>query len=199
MENVSGILCRNNRKLVIIKRDTEHQSERGKAREYSCCDYIQSESLLLLSLTLPSLKLLFSLLLYHLLPFQRDRRWQSSIKSSLIHSPAIDYASGTVVLEAGRLSHSCSESLSKPPTPPPSQKILCSPCNTSSPSVTTATALESTIYIRHSSHLPIKTRLNCQSIILHCKLPTHLLLRTFPYSATELGSTDIHPSHTHTH
>lgn len=108
---------------------------------------------------------------------------------------AVDYASGTVGLGAGRRSHSCSESLSKPPTPP---KILCSARNTSSPSVTTATALESTIYIRRSSHLSIKACLNCQSIILHRKLPTHLLLGTFLCSATELGPADTHPSHTFT-
>lgn len=51
---------------------------------------------------------------------------------------------------------------------PKKKKNLCSMRSTSRPSVTTATALEFTIYIRHSSHLSIKARLNCQSIILHC-------------------------------
>lgn len=185
----TGSLVRAKKRLI------EQQTVRGRAREYSCGDYVQSASLLLLSHTLLSLKLLFSLLLYPLLPFQSERRWQSSFKSSLIFSCSrLRKWNGG----AGRRSHSCSESLSKPPTP---QKILCSPRNTSSPSVTTATALESTIYIRQSSHLTIKARLNCQSIILHRKLPTHLLLGTFLRSAKEFG--DIYhtftPNDTQTH
>lgn len=69
-------------------------------------------------------------------------------------SHAVDYASEMVGPGAGRRSHSCLESLSKPPTPPkkPYAQQAVAPVS----SVTTATALESTIYIRHSSHLSIK-------------------------------------------
>lgn len=115
MEIVFGIDHSDNRRLVRAERAIKQQS--GRAGECSCRDYVKSVSLPLLSLTLLSLKLPLSLILYPPLAFQRERRWQSSTKSSLIF-PCSRLCKWNGGARAGRRSHSCSESLSKLPTPP---------------------------------------------------------------------------------
>lgn len=130
------------------------------------------------------------LLLDPLLAFQKERRWQSSIQSSLMFS-------------CSRLRKWNSRAQGRQTLPlmlrsnPPPKKILCSARSSSSPSVTTATALESTVYIRHSSHLSIKACLNCQSIILHRELPTHLLLGMHPSHKNTCKHAGTPPNDTH--